>query len=221
MTGQRDSMLVVEKGVPGVKAIPLDQPVCIIGSSATADVSIDNPYVSRTHAQIIFDGERFQLRDMDSKNSTFVNGARIVGEGHVLEVGDRIELAEGEVSLRFASRSMTVALPAASVSESGAEQGEVVVDTRSREVWIQGKKLELQLSRKEFDVLSLLFQRKGEACSKDDIATAGWPERTEGDVGDQEIEQTIRRLRLRIEPGPSQPRYIVTVRGYGYKLSPD
>lgn len=221
MPGQRDSMLVVEKGVPGVKAIPLDQPVCIIGSSATADVSIDNPYVSRMHAQIVFDGERFQIRDMDSKNGTFVNGTRVVGEGHVLEVGDRIELAEGEVSLRFASRSMTVALPAAAVRESAAEQGEVVVDTRSREVWIQGKKLELQLSRKEFDVLSLLFQRKGEACSKDDIATAGWPERSEGDVGDQEIEQTIRRLRLRIEPNPSQPRYIVTVRGYGYKLSPD
>ncbi len=68
-------------------------------------------------------------------------------------------------------------------------------------------------------MLDLLSQKRGEACSKDDIAVVGWPERNDGDVGDQEIEQSIRRLRLRIEPDPSQPRYIVTVRGFGYKLA--
>jgi two-component system response regulator RegX3 len=36
-------------------------------------------------------------------------------------------------------------------------------------------------------------------------------------VGDQEIEQTARRLRLRIEPDPPNPRFVVTVRGFGYK----
>ena len=42
----------------------------------------------------------------------------------------------------------------------------------------------LPLSSKEFDILNLLFRKKGEACNKDEIAVAGWPERTDGDVGD-------------------------------------
>ena len=94
----------------------------------------------------------------------------------------------------------------------------LVVDAGSREVWVRGNRLEPLLSRKEFDVLNALFQREGEACSKDEIAAAGWPERA-GDTGDQEIEQMIHRLRQRIEPDRSSPRHIITMRGYGYKFS--
>ena len=84
---------------------------------------------------------------------------------------------------------------------------------------IRGETARPPFSRKEFDVLSLLYKRRGQACSKDEIAEAGWPERGGGDVADQDIEQYIRRLRLRIEPDPSHPQYILTVRGYGYRLS--
>jgi DNA-binding response OmpR family regulator len=93
------------------------------------------------------------------------------------------------------------------------------VDSGSREVWVQGQQLEPRLSRKEFDVLALLYRKAGQACSKDEIASHGWSDRTQGDVGDQEIEQCIRRVRLRVEPDPSSPVYILTVRGYGYKLA--
>jgi DNA-binding response OmpR family regulator len=106
-------------------------------------------------------------------------------------------------------------MPAASATGNG----DLVVDTKSREVWVRGQKLESPLSRKEFDVIEFLAQKRGEVCSKDEIASAGWPEREAGDVGDQEIEQSIRRLRLRIEEDPSQPQHIVTVRGHGYKLA--
>ena len=109
--------------------------------------------------------------------------------------------------LRFQTRGTTVTLPAASPTEDG----DLLVDPKSREVWVRGIRLEAPLSRKEFDVLELLFQKRGEACSKDEIACAGWPERSAGDVGDQEIEQSIRRLRLRIEEDPSPPHYIITV----------
>ena len=77
MTEEQDSMLVVEKGVPGVRVIPLQQQVCILGASATADVYVDNTYVSRFHAEIARERGRFRIRDLDSKNGTFVNGARL------------------------------------------------------------------------------------------------------------------------------------------------
>ena len=124
-------------------------------------------------------------------------------------------MAHGQVILRFQEWGTTITLP----SIDQAASADLRVDDRKREIWIRGKKLEPPLSRKEFDVLHFLYQRRGEACIKDEIALRGWPEREGGDVGDQEIEQCIRRLRLRVEPDPSQPRYILTIRGYGYKLS--
>jgi pSer/pThr/pTyr-binding forkhead associated (FHA) protein len=214
MSEEPDAMLVVEKGMPGVKAIPLEEVVCLVGASPTADVFVDNPYISRMHAQIIKDGRHRRIRDLDSKNGTFVNGTRVTGEGHLLRDGDRIQLAEGQVFLRYHTRSSTLTLR----SSARMEEAGLLVDSKPREVWVGGQMIEPPLSRKEFDVLNLLFRRRGEACSKDDIAAAGWPERGAGDVGDQEIEQTIRRIRLRIESDPSKPQYITTVRGYGYKL---
>ena len=215
MSNEQDSMLVVERGIPGVRVIPLEQQVCIVGAAPTSDIFLGNPYISRMHAQIMKDGDHFQVRDLDSKNGTYLNGNRLNGDGHQLRSGDRIEFAEGQVVLRFLSRGSTVTLTSAHAVEGGG----LVVDPKSREVWVKGKKLDSLLSRKEFDVLYLLSQKRGQACSKDDIAAVGWPERDRGDVGDQEIEQSIRRLRLRIEPDPSNPEFITTVRGYGYKLA--
>ena len=215
MPDEPDTMLVVESGIQGVRVIPLEQEVCMLGAAPDAEVFVDNPYISRMHAQIVREGDRFRIRDLDSKNGTFVNGTRINSDGYVLRRGDRIELAEGQVLLRFQTRGTTVTLPHA----SPVHDGDMVVDPKSREVWVGGEKLDAPLSRKEFDVLNLLYQKRGEACSKDEIATAGWPERSLGDVGDQEIEQSIRRIRLRVESDPSQPQYVITVRGYGYKLA--
>ena len=134
----------------------------------------------------------------------------------MLNNGDQIELGPDQVVLRFQTWDTTITLftpVAPGISDS------IRVDPRSREVWVQDVQVEPRLSRKEFDVLELLHERRGEACSKDDIAARAWADRTLGDVGDQEIEQCIRRLRIRVEPDPSQPRYILNIRGYGYKLA--
>ena len=215
MAEQPDAMLVVERGIDDVSVLPLDRDTCVLGKSPSADIVIDNPYVSRRHAQITWAEGNFHIRDVGSKNGTFINGANLAGKTHQLNSGDRVELGKGQVVVRFQEWGSTVTLP----PTHQAASGDLVVDARAREVWLRGDKVEPPFSRKEFDVLNLLYRRRGEACSKDDIAATGWPEREEGDVGDQDIEQYIRRLRLRIEPDPSHPQYILTVRGFGYRLS--
>ena len=96
---------------------------------------------------------------------------------------------------------------------------ELVVDVASRDVWVRGRKHEPTLPRKEFDILEVLYRNRGRAVSRSEIASAGWPERADGDVTDEEIDQYIRRLRTRIEIDSSAPRLIVTLRGYGYRMS--
>ena len=216
MTANAEAMLLVEKGVEGQTGVPLDKDSFVVGNAPDADFVVSNPYVSRLHARIDREGARFIVRYLQSRNGTSVNGDRIGDDGRELRDGDRIELAGGQVALRFKERTVTLALDA--VPETPA--GDLTVDARAREVWVRGDHVQPPLSRKEFDVLNLLCERTGQACSRDEIAAAGWPERTDSDVGDQEIDQCIRRLRVRIELDSSRPAYIVTVRGYGYKLSP-
>ena len=98
---------------------------------------------------------------------------------------------------------------------------EIVVDAASRDVWVRGQLQEPTIPRKEFDILEVLYRNKGRALSREEITDAGWPERTNGDVYDEEIDQYIRRLRRRIERDPSCPKLIVTLRGYGYRMSWD
>ena len=214
MVDQPEAMLVVEKGLDDASIIPLDRPTQVLGKFPNADIAVANPYISRRHAEIVREEGQYQIRDLGSKNGTFLNGSPVGSAWQSLHNGDRIELARGQVVMRFQSWSSTITLPPAA---EGA--GALLVDARSRDVHVGGTLLEPPLSRKEFDVLYLLYQRRGEACTKDQIAVRGWTERTQGDVGDQEIEQCMRRLRLRVEPDPSQPRFILTVRGYGYKLA--
>ncbi|MFC1925414.1 helix-turn-helix domain-containing protein, partial [Chloroflexota bacterium] len=53
------------------------------------------------------------------------------------------------------------------------------------------------------------------ACSKDALAAA-WGEEF---ATDEQIEQCIHRIRQRVEPDPRNPSLIITIRGYGYKLT--
>lgn len=215
MGQQPDAVLVVEIGGNEVKVIPLDQPTFILGNSPSVDIVLDNPYISRRHAQIVLENGGFHIQDLSSKNGTGINGKPVESEGRCLQNGDRIELAHGQVVLRYQQSGTTVTLSL----DPPARVHEMVVDSISRDVWIQGVKLQPALSRKEFDILNLLYERRGAACSKDEIAASGWPEREGGDVSDQDIEQYVRRLRLKFEPDPSKPRHIITLRGYGYKLT--
>lgn len=215
MSNVPDASLIVESGVQGVTSIPLKAPDSVLGSSQDANVVVDNPYVSRMHARIVAREGGFHISDEGSRNGTFVNGARVGREGRALRSGDRVELAEGQVVLRFRERDITLAVEVASEAPTGA----LVVDSGSRDVWVNGDLVDPPLTRKEFDVLDLLYGMNGKACSRDEIAETGWPERDDADVGDQEIDQCIRRLRLRIESDPSRPGHVITVRGYGYKLA--
>jgi len=209
------AVLVVEQGMGDASVIPLEQACIVLGKLAESDVVVENPYISRRHAEIKQDDKGFIIRDLGSKNGTFINGARLGTDEHRLKTGDRIELALGQVIMRFESWSSTITLPA----YAPARPGDLAVEPRSREVLIRGRKVDPSLSRKEFDILAFLHEHRGGACSKDQIASRGWPDREVGDVSDQEIEQCIRRLRLRIEPNPSRPQFVLTVRGYGYKLA--
>ena len=98
----------------------------------------------------------------------------------------------------------------------GPQKG-VRVDGESGLVTVDGKPIQ-NLTRLEFRLLLLLYGRLNKICDKYSIVEAVWGEEYVDEVYDSAIEKLVSRLRKKIEPDPSNPRYIITVRGRGYKL---
>jgi DNA-binding response OmpR family regulator len=96
--------------------------------------------------------------------------------------------------------------------------GDLVLDPTARRV--QKKQQDLQLSAREFDLLDFLMRQAGRACSRQELLNRVWGEDWSGDP--RTLEVHIRWLRLKVEDDPTNPVYIQTVRGYGYRfVSPD
>lgn len=75
---------------------------------------------------------------------------------------------------------------------------------------------ELKLSHKEFDLLVELMQNKGSVLSRDLLLTKVWGYDYAG--GTRTVDVHIRWLRAKIEETPSDPQYIQTIRGVGYRF---
>ena len=198
----------------------MGQGVSVFGKSPTVDVKVDSPYISRQHFQIRCQDDVFFITDLDSTNGTFLNGERLTSQQERrLRDQDLIGMAGDQVLFRFLDPVKTITIDSSSLNPAAPRANtELVVDSGSRDVTVRGEKLTPPLSKKEFDVLELLYLGRGNAVSRDEIAKAGWPERPDGDVTPEEIDQYIRRLRRRIEEAPSRPKLIVTLRGHGYRI---
>ena len=75
---------------------------------------------------------------------------------------------------------------------------------------------ELHLTSTEFRLLTDLASANGKILSREDLLERVWGYDYFGDS--RLVDVHIRRLRTKIEPDPSNPLYLVTVRGAGYKL---
>ncbi|HXG92689.1 MAG TPA: HD domain-containing phosphohydrolase [Blastocatellia bacterium] len=76
-----------------IQTLILNGDVFRIGRNEDNDLSLNNPYVSRHHAEIIADDSGYQIRDLGSTSGTFLNGERI--EQRQLNDGDQIRLGRG------------------------------------------------------------------------------------------------------------------------------
>lgn len=75
----------------------------------------------------------------------------------------------------------------------------------------------ISMTAKEFDLLYFLFSHKGQVFTKEQLYEYVWGY---ADVTDaRNLTSFIRKLRVKIEPDPAKPKYIVTVWGIGYKFN--
>lgn len=90
--------------------------------------------------------------------------------------------------------------------------GDVYLDTESRRVRI--KDVEMNLTSKEFDLLLHFVSNPGKVYSREQLLETIWGADYPGDA--RTVDVHVRRLREKIEPNPSEPRYVHTKWGMGY-----
>jgi DNA-binding NtrC family response regulator len=96
--------------------LPLKAGTNRVGSSADADVVLDDPTVSRAHAEVVVNGDRVEVRDLGSRNGTFAEDRRVSAE----PVAPGAALAFGQVRLRL--EAVSDADLVAGVSMDGPEE---------------------------------------------------------------------------------------------------
>ncbi|WP_306214922.1 response regulator transcription factor [Actinoplanes sp. RD1] len=94
--------------------------------------------------------------------------------------------------------------------------GPVRMDVERHVVTVDGSSVQLPL--KEFELLELLLRNAGRVLTRGQLIDRVWGADYVGDT--KTLDVHVKRLRSKVEPEPSAPRYIVTVRGLGYKFEP-
>lgn len=206
--------LYVQRNTGNDQELYWEQPMLTIGRDPTNDLVIEHKLASRRHARFEKDEVGFYINDLESTNGTFVNGQRIQGK-HLLRNNDEVWVGDTVIVFRDPEATMKGTPPPVARQRVLEPQEELRVDTKAKEVYLRNLPLDPPLTAKEFQLLDLLYQHKGEVLSKEQIAQGVW----DYEVYDfNAIDALVYRLRHRIEADPSNPKYLVTVRGFGYKL---
>mgnify|MGYP006282836553 CR=1 FL=1 len=100
-------------------------------------------------------------------------------------------------------------------AEAPIELGALVVEPEKRKVAVGGETVDL--TSKEFELLLLFAQNPGRAFSRDELLDEVWGYQYSG--YSHTVNTHINRLRNKIEPDPSEPRYVKTVWGVGYRFA--
>ncbi len=81
--------LVVRQGPNPGQVFELTTPEVNIGRDIANDIVVNDPEVSRKHARLTLEGERYKIEDLNSTNGTYIDGQRLIGP-HVMAIGEII-----------------------------------------------------------------------------------------------------------------------------------
>ncbi|MCJ7551494.1 MAG: FHA domain-containing protein [Anaerolineae bacterium] len=204
-------LLVVYQGALAGNRWPvMDEPLTL-GRAPDCDVVLPERQISRYHARIEQDEAGFIIRDLGSKNGTFVNGVAVRDQPYRLRDGDEIRLAN-VLQMGFVVGEATMPLTDLGI----IPQGRLQVDVSARQVSLGRAILDPPLSPAQFALLELLTNAAGAVVTRDQAIGAVWPDAV-GGVTDQALDALVYRLRERLTELDADYEYVVTVRGHGFR----
>jgi len=183
----------------------------VVGRDPTCDINVQDRQVSRFHARITPTPEGVTIEDLGSKNGTNHNGVELVTPV-MLQDGDVLGIALAQ-QLLFLTSDATMPL-----AEGGLRSGRLLMDQKSRQVWVNQQQVMPSLSAQQFKLLWMLYENQGQVISRADLVATVWGEDQMAGVSDQALDALIRRLRDRLAALDPTHQYIDSVRGHGVRL---
>lgn len=201
-------IIIADPYMPG-KILSLGDEECHFGriwSESAADYAFASPYVSKSHAVIKFEQDKYLLKDMGSKHGTTINKQKIEAGAFVeLSLNDVVGFAQESVSFQFLGDSICCGDETMDFSATIpiiSDKYPITVDEAKRVILIENEKV--KLSPKEMELFFLLYQNRSRTVTYQEIRNKVWPERvTESltaDVGQNEVNILIHRLRKKLGP---------------------
>jgi DNA-binding winged helix-turn-helix (wHTH) protein len=196
--------------------VQLSQDVTTLGRSDSCAVAIAFPTVSRLHARIEMQHDRYVLFDAGSANGTFVNGKRL-DQGHQLSTGDEIWLGSKDMPISFADPEETL------VMHAQVGPAPLFIDENARTVQVYG--VSVQLSPLEYGLLLHLAHNPGTVCTRDGCFLAVWGHSYDHATCEDALNACIAKLRRNLRTsaqsvGEEAPP-ITTVQRIGFRLDAD
>ena len=183
----------------------------VLGRESSCDVVVADRQISRYHARLTPTPEGVILEDLGSKNGTHHNGVALAGPV-VLQDGDLVSVALAQQFL-FLTSDATMPL-----LEGTGHPGRLMMDQKSRRVWVNQQQLVPPLSAQQFKMLWMLYESQGQVVTRPDLVSVVWGDEQAAGVSDQALDALIRRLRDRLAALDPTHQYISTVRGHGVRL---
>ncbi|MCR5267617.1 MAG: response regulator transcription factor [Lachnospiraceae bacterium] len=121
-------------------------------------------------------------------------------------------ILEVKARIKAVIRRLSAEKPSGGKADTVLEISDMRLETEDRRLYIAGK--EINLTSKEFDVLELLVRNPNKVYSREKLLELVWGSDYPGD--ERTVDVHIRRLREKIEPNPSEPKYVHTKWGVGY-----
>ena len=203
-------LLIAHEGPLKGQRWQLNQTV-VLGRESTCDVIISDRQISRFHARLTPTSEGVILEDLGSKNGTHLNGT-LISSPVVLQDGDLVSVAMAQQFMFIVSDATTPLL------DHSPQHGRLMIDLKSRRVWVNQQQLVPPLSAQQFKLLWLLYERNGQVVTRPELVSVVWGNEQVMGVSDQALDALIRRLRDRLAALDPTHQYIDTVRGHGIRL---
>lgn len=213
MPRTRPGTLIYRRDDGAEHFLQLNQPLTTLGRSESCDIVIDSPIVSRTHARIEQQHDRYVLADAGSANGTFLNGERLA-QARQLSTNDTIWLGSSEVVLSFSDPDETLGVRL----HSGPPP--LLIDASARIVQVYGTTA--QLTTLEYELMRFLAGQPRRVCTREECFQAVWGQRYDHATCEDALNACVARLRRNLRAAaapaglPAPP--ITTIKRIGFRL---
>ncbi|MCS7088666.1 MAG: FHA domain-containing protein [Thermoflexales bacterium] len=229
-TSPSDTPAVLQSNLRESERYVLAETRVSIGRTVTGQndivLSPDDLTASRQHATLTLEGNTWVIED-HSRNGTRVNDRVLRHERLALHHGDRIRIGHTfDVTFYIVGETQWTRESDWNVDElanraSFLNEAPPVTTglwlSPNAAVWRDGVRLPVWLSRTEYRLLKHLMQHAGNVCEYAEIIKAVWNDKARSK---DNVHELVYRVRHKIEPIPSQPRYLLIRSGIGLVLFP-